>query len=160
MSSQVLDNTVMAGICGGLQISQCEAGSIMSSNISFNRAQGSTQIQGYGGGVCLSMSSMFVIERNLIESNYASGRGGGLAILKVDNTAVTSSKFSSNSADCGGSISARNSRRLNVSDVAFIDSVAISNGGSVTVEDSPHVRIVDSHFSGSQTTMGDGSSIW
>ena len=103
---------------------------------------------------------MFVIERNLIESNYASGRGGGLAILNVDNTAVTSSKFSSNSADCGGSISARNSRRLNVSDVAFIDSVAISNGGSVTVEDSPHVRIVDSHFSGSQTTMGDGSSIW
>ena len=151
---------VFSGSCGGLHVLQCEGGTILNSNISFNRAQSSRNNDANGGGICLQTSSDFVIEKSYIVSNVAANGGGGLAILHARKIDVSESSFLSNLANDGGSVFIQESISINISYVSFTDNVAIMNGGSISIDESPNIDIRDSLFLHSTSTLAHGSSIW
>jgi predicted outer membrane repeat protein len=161
ISSRVMYNDVSGGNCGGIAVLRCESGIIKDSNISFNsaRIRPSVNIEAYGGGLCLEISTGVVIENSHFGSNQAATNGGAIKFSEAIQMSVWQSTFASNRAAVGGSVIVQNSANVNISHAEFTNSFATYNGGGVMVESSVGVVITNSLFTRSQCASGYGSSI-
>ena len=96
---------------GGIHLNRTLA-TISGNEITDNRATAPAGLWGFGGGICIDMTS-FRMENNFITRNYSSGRGGGVDVWEVpqqgiDQLLVNNTIFDNNAQFGGGGLGVAN----------------------------------------------------
>ena len=155
-------NEVFEGSCGGMLIVNCEGGSIIDSNFTFNKAMVDVNhvMEANGGGLCIERSGFIVIRNSNLNFNFAISNGGAVAFVDAFNISASKSTFESNYAGSGGTMGIINSAFINMSNLVIKNSSAVEDGGSLFVQGSEGVAIQHSQFVNSHSLSGFGSSVW